>query len=97
MFGLGKKKPAPAPQATTTVNPPRWRIVKDPHAAKFDVERYDVRMGDYGGMVAGYVIAHTSKTEQAARNWLEREIKRPIILASFDATGEQKPNITGEK
>lgn len=76
-----RRKPHPAP-------PPAWRILKDPHAARFYVQRREAHYVAYVGSVHGYATRHTSKTERAARNWMLREIKRPIILASFDANGE---------
>jgi hypothetical protein len=74
-----------------------WRIEKDPHAEKYDCDRFRVGFPRYeivspyslSGLANAYaprwITEHTADTEEAARQWIADEQKRPIIVAEIPA------------
>jgi hypothetical protein len=70
-----------------------WRVEKDPHAERYDCQRYGYGIstvaGEYAPLANAYgprwVSKHTADTEEAARQWIADEQKRPIIVAEIPA------------
>jgi hypothetical protein len=75
----GQPPPEPNPEYGS------WRIERDPHAEKYDCQQYGYGWPFYMSSRPFWHSRHTAASEEAARQWIADEQKRPIIVAEIPA------------